>query len=80
MVGLSAMGRGGFVSGTLCGVDGMIDLDNDKLRRCISKVRHQTAAKAHSVMARSPYRKVLEVYHCGYCGKFHLGHKLTKKG
>lgn len=57
-----------------------VDLDNERLRSCISKVRHESANKAHSVMKRSPYRKVLDVYHCKYCGKFHIGHKLTRKG
>lgn len=57
-----------------------IDLNDERLRMCTSKVRHQSADKAHSVMKRSPYRKVLCVYHCKYCGKFHIGHKLTRKG
>jgi hypothetical protein len=57
-----------------------IDLNDERLVSCTSKVRHETAAKAHSVMKRSPYVKKLNVYHCKYCGKFHIGHKLTRKG
>lgn len=52
-----------------------IDLDNEQLASCTSKVRHETAAKAHSAMKRSPYVKKLNVYHCKYCGKFHIGGK-----
>lgn len=57
-----------------------IDLDDERLRSCTSKVTHASADKAHKVMARSPYKKVLTVYHCRFCGKFHVGHKLTRKG
>lgn len=46
-----------------------VDLDDDRLRSCISKV------KAHKILTKSPYKKVLVVYHCRYCGQYHLGHK-----
>jgi len=54
-----------------------LDLDSEQLRQCTSKVRHDTAAKAHAVMKRSPYKKVLNVYHCKWCGLYHIGTKTT---
>jgi len=55
-----------------------IDLDDDRLRSCISKVVHKTADKAHKVLTKSPYKKVLDVYRCPYCQFWHIGHKTTK--
>lgn len=56
-----------------------LDLDDEQLRTCTSKVRHASAVKAHKVMERSPYRKILDVYHCKFCGLYHIGHKTNHR-
>jgi uncharacterized protein with PIN domain len=56
-----------------------IDLDDPRLRSCISKVVHASAEKAHKVLTKSPYKKVLDVYHCKFCGRYHIGHKTTNR-
>lgn len=51
----------------------------DQLRTCTSKVVHLTASAAWRVLAKSPYRKIQNVYRCPYCHRWHIGTKNSQR-
>jgi hypothetical protein len=53
--------------------------DYDRFRSCEIKVPHASAAMAWKVAKRAPYKKGLQVYHCRYCGAWHVGNDYRSK-